>query len=184
MIVLLNFVNASWREQKLSKYYQLPQWIQSQNDSEFCQISAVPEEVRSQLRQEDKYTTTISGFRYTVKEYDGKWLVFRRSISTSTKITIAQVPPRRVHANNIHEIKIMSLDEANEYLSSKDQEYKIFGIDPVKSINNEVCVVIARYYHQSECDKKTLEQQQVVGPECSNVNYSNQGNDPGGSLNG
>jgi hypothetical protein len=122
----------------------LPQWIQSQNGSEFCQFADLPEEVKSQLRQQDKYTTLIHGFRYTVKDYEGKWLVFRRNIA---KNTVQSTPAMRYtnHANNVNEIKIMSLNEANKYLASKDQEYQIFGSDPVKIINNEVCIVLAKY---------------------------------------
>ncbi len=123
---------------------QLPQWIQSQNGSEFCPFSDLSEDIRSQLRQEDKYTTTIYGFRYTVKNYEDKWLVFRRNISMNTvKTTPAQ--RHMVHVNNIHEIKIMPLSKANAYLSTGNQEYQIFGSDPVKIINNEPCVVMAKY---------------------------------------
>jgi hypothetical protein len=37
----------------------LPQWIQSQNGSEFCQYNHLPKEIRLQLRQEDKFTLTM-----------------------------------------------------------------------------------------------------------------------------
>jgi hypothetical protein len=132
----------------LSEYDQLPQWIQSQNGSEFCQFSDLPDEIRSQLRQEDKYTNTINGFRYTVKDYEGRWLVFRRNIVTDTARTI-QPKHYMIHVNNIHEIKIMSLNEANDYLLNKNQEYQIFSSDPVKIINNEAYVVMAKYAPQS-----------------------------------
>ena len=131
----------------MSKYDQLPQWIQSQNDSEFCPFNDLSEDIRSQLRQEDKYTTTIDGFRYTVKDYDGKWLVFRRNV-TMNNVRTTQAKHYMVHVNNIHEIKIMPLSEANEYLSTTNQEYQIFGSDPVKIINNEPCVVMAKYAQQ------------------------------------
>jgi hypothetical protein len=128
--------------------YELPTWIPSQNGSDFCPFDDLSDEIRSQLRQEDKYTIAINGFRYTVKDYDGKWLVFRRSLAMNNDKTTNQ--PRRYmnHVNNVHEIKIMTLSEANDYLSSKDQEYQIFGSDPVKIINNEVCVVMAKYAQQ------------------------------------
>lgn len=116
----------------------------TQNDSEFCHFGDVPEDVRSQLRQEDKYTAAIDGFRYTVKNYEDKWLVFRRNISMNT-IKTTQAQRYMVHVNNIHEIKILSLSEANTYLSIGNQEYQIFGSDPVKIINNEPCVVMAKY---------------------------------------
>jgi hypothetical protein len=127
---------------------QLSPWKSSQNGSDFCQFNDLSYETRSQLQQEDKYTNTIDGFRYTVKDYDGKWLVFRRNISMN-KVKITQARRYMVHANNIHEIKIMPLSEANAYLSTANQEYQIFGSDPVKIINNEPCVVMAKYTQQS-----------------------------------
>jgi hypothetical protein len=132
----------------LSQYDQLPKWIQSQNGSEFCQFDNVSEELRSQLRREDKYTIAIHDIRYTVKDYDGKWLVFRRNLAMNNVKITSQ--PRRymIHVYNVQEIKIMSLAEVNEYLLSKNQEYQIFGSDPVKIINNEVCVIIAKYAQQ------------------------------------
>ena len=127
---------------------QLPQWIQSQNGSYFCHFGDVSEDVKSQLRQEDKHTTTIDGFRYTVKEYDGKWLVFRRNVSMNT-VRTTQAQCYMVHVNNIHEIKIMPMSEVNAYLSTGNREYQIFGSDPVKIINNEPCVVMAKYAQPS-----------------------------------
>jgi hypothetical protein len=43
----------------------------------------------------------------------------------------------------------MPLSEANAYLSTTNQEYQIFGSDPVKIINNEPCVIMAKYTQQS-----------------------------------
>jgi hypothetical protein len=123
---------------------QLSSWKSSQNSSEYCRLSDLPDDIRSQLQQEDKYTNTIDGFRYTVKDYEGKWLVFRRTVAR-----IAQANHYMVHANNIHEIKLMSLDEANDYLQNKNQEYRILGDNPVKIINNEAYVVMAKYAQQS-----------------------------------
>lgn len=110
----------------------------SQNDSEFCQFSDLSEEMRAQIRQEDKFTLTIDGLRYTVKDYDGKWLVFRRSFNTATKTGKKNSP------SNILEIKIMPLDEANSHLQSEKDEYQIFSSDPVKIINNEVYVLMVK----------------------------------------
>jgi hypothetical protein len=138
MIALLNFVNVKWSKQKLSKYDQLPQWVQSQNNSEFCQYNDLPEETRSRLRQEDKFTSTTDGFRYTVKDYNGKWLVFRRNVNAATKTS------NKNNTSNILEIKIMPLDETNGYLKSESCEYQIFGNDPVKVINNEVYVLMVK----------------------------------------
>jgi hypothetical protein len=111
----------------------------------------LPDETRSQLQQVDKYTSTIDGFRYTVKDYEGKWLVFRRNVARTT-----QAKHYMIHVNNIHEIKIMSLNEANEYLLNKNHEYQIFGSDPVKIINNEAYVVMTKYAQQSTMSSEKL----------------------------
>jgi hypothetical protein len=131
------------RDLELDKNDQSSKWKRSQNGSEFCQFEDVSEDIRSKLRQQDRYTTTIDGFRYTVKDYDGKWLVFRRNSSTNNLKT--QTQSYMNHDNNIHEIKIMTLSEANTHLSVENPEYQIFGSDPVKIINNEPCVVMAKY---------------------------------------
>ena len=116
----------------------IPQWIQSRNGSEFCQYNDLPEEARSHLRQEDKFTLTIDGLRYTVKDYNGKWLVFRRNINTATKTG------NKSNTDNIHEIKIMPLSEANNCLQSECREDQIFGSNPVKIINNDVYVLMVK----------------------------------------
>ena len=126
------------RDLDLTEYERLPQWIPSQNGSEFCQFSDLSEEMRSQIRQEDKFTLTIDGLRYTVKDYNGKWLVFRRSFNTATKTG------NKNSSRNILEIKIMPLDEANSHLQSEKCEYQIFGSDPVKIINNESYVLMVK----------------------------------------
>ena len=116
----------------------MTQWIQSQNGSEFCQYNGLPEETRSKLRQEDKFTLTMDGFRYTVKDYNGKWLVFRRNINTAIKTS------DKSNSSSILEIKIMPLDEANGQLRSGKPEYQIFGSDPVKIINNDVYILMVK----------------------------------------
>jgi hypothetical protein len=126
------------RDLDLTEYERLPQWIPSQNGSEFCQFSDLSEEMRSQIRQEDKFTLTIDGLRYTVKDYNGKWLVFRRSFNTATKTG------NKNSTSNILEIKIMPLVEANSHLQNEKDEYQIFGSDPVKIINNEVYVLMVK----------------------------------------
>ena len=94
------------------------------------------------LRQEDKFTITQAGFRYTVKDYDGKWLVFRRDlrdIGSNIKKSCDQTS-----SVNVIEIKVFTLDEANMQLCNSQNSFELFGSDPVKIVNNEVKVVMAR----------------------------------------
>ena len=120
----------------------IPQWIQSRNSSEYCQYNDLQEEIRSKLRQEDKFTLAIDGLRYTVKDYNGKWLVFRRNIETSK--TRSSSPIHHSETAAIVEIKVMPLSEANDCLQSERPQYQIFGSDPVKIMNNEAYVLMVK----------------------------------------
>lgn len=121
---------------------QLLSWNRSQNSSEYCQYYDLPENIRSQLPQEDRFTTTIDNYRYTVKDYDGKWLVFRRDLKDSG----GNIKKSRDYTSsgNIAEIKVFTLDEANMQLCNSQNLFELFGSDPVKIVNNEVKVVMAR----------------------------------------
>jgi hypothetical protein len=50
----------------------------------------------------------------------------------------------KYYASNINEIKIMKLDEANEYLQSGNKEYQILDSIPVRTVNNQSYVVMVR----------------------------------------
>ena len=74
------------RELDLIEYKdQSSTWFPYLNGSEFQKWDNLPDEIRSRLRPEHKFTTMIEGFQYTVKEYTGKWLVFRRKLNTTSK---------------------------------------------------------------------------------------------------
>jgi hypothetical protein len=125
----------------------LSPWKESRNDSEYCRLDDLQEEIRSQLRQENKFTTTIADFRYTVKNYEGRWLVFRRNLDKNAGKVKSSYGYKN-YSSRISEIKIIPLNEANGYLqinnSTENCEYQIFGSDPIKVINNEVYVVMVK----------------------------------------
>jgi hypothetical protein len=118
---------------------QLSSWRQSKNGSEYCHYIDLQESIRSQLQQEDKFTKTIAGFRYTVKNYDGKWLVFRRDLAANMKKSYDQTS-----SVNVIEIKVFTLDEANMQLRNNQNSFELFGSDPVKVVHDEIKVVMAR----------------------------------------
>jgi hypothetical protein len=159
----------------MTNYENHSQWRTSQNGSDFCRFEDLKEAIRSRLQQENKFTATIDNYRYTVKDYDGKWLVFRRDLRGTQK-------SHNKRYRNLVEIRVFTLDEANKRLNTDQNSFELFGSDPVKVINNKVCVVMAKYNHQSErkYHKETLEQ--VVGPECPNVNQIQLHQLPRGSL--
>jgi hypothetical protein len=118
---------------------QLSSWRQSKNGSEYCYYIDLQESIRSQLRQEDKFTTTIAGSRYTVKYYNGKWFEFRRDLAATMKKSYDHTG-----SGNVTEIKVFTLDEANKHLTKNQNSYELFGSDPVKIVDNEIKVVMAR----------------------------------------
>ena len=123
-------------------YYDQSPWKASQNANEFCQLNDLQESIRLQLRQEDRFTTIIDSYRYTVKDYNGKWLVFRRNLRDIIGNT------KKSHdygsSKNITEIKVFTLDEANKHLTNDQNSYELFGSDPVKVVHDEIKVVMAR----------------------------------------
>jgi hypothetical protein len=125
--------SISRKEEPLNYIYYRPEfWNEDRIEKEAS---------RSKLRQEDKFTLAIDGLRYIVKDYNGKWLVFRRNIETGK----ARSSP--IHDNEtaaIVEIKVMPLSETNDCLQSERPEYQIFGSDPVKIINNEAYVLMVK----------------------------------------
>jgi hypothetical protein len=118
---------------------QLSSWRQSKNGSEYCHYIDLQESIRSQLQQEDKFTKTIAGSRYTVKNYDGKWLVFRRDLAANMEKSYDQTS-----SVNVIEIKVFTLDEANMQLCNNQNSFELFGSDPVKVVHDEIKVVMAR----------------------------------------
>jgi hypothetical protein len=62
---------------------ELP-WRQSSKGSIYCMWPSVPEDIKSQLRQEDRFAVTLGRFHYYVKRNDdGTFVVFRRLIDAN-----------------------------------------------------------------------------------------------------
>lgn len=118
------------------------QWKPSKNGSQYCRLDELDEHTRSQLKLEDKFTTKIDGYRYTVKNYEVGWLVFRRDLGDIA----GNIKKSRGYSSsgNIAEIKVFTLDEANRQLCNNQNSFELFGGDPVKIVNNEIKVVMAR----------------------------------------
>jgi hypothetical protein len=126
----------------MTNYEDQSHWKASQNGSDFCHFKDLQEPIRSQLQQENRFTTTIDSYRYTVKDYDGKWLVFRRDLrDIAGKIKKSH---DYTSSGNVTEIKVFTLDEANKHLSNTQNSFELFGSDPVKIVDSEIKVVMAR----------------------------------------
>jgi hypothetical protein len=119
-------------------------WKRSNNNSQYCRLDELGEPVRSRLKQEDKFTTKINDYRYTVKNYEAGWLVFRRDLKDIAGNIKKCHDINNISVGNINEIKIFTLDEANKHLNNNQNSFELFGFDPVKIVNDEIKVVMVK----------------------------------------
>jgi hypothetical protein len=62
-----------------SELVEVP-WRQSARGSVYCMWGSLPEDIKSQLKQEDRFGITIGEFHYNVKQnQDGGFVVFRNT---------------------------------------------------------------------------------------------------------
>ena len=100
---------------------QLSKWFPYLNGSEFQKWDNLPDEIRSLLKKEYKFTATIQGFQYIVKNYNGKWLVFRRKLN-STLNTLKRKKESHIHNLN-HPCLESHLGEIEIRCSKCGQDY-------------------------------------------------------------
>lgn len=117
-------------------------WKQSARGSVYCMWGSLPDDIKSQLRQEDKFGITSGDFHYSVKQnQDGGFIVFRNTKeeyeSRSKQQLFRKIAYRTV------EIQALPIAEANKLLAAA-QDYELVGVDPVKILNGELLVVIGR----------------------------------------
>jgi hypothetical protein len=115
-----------------------PPWRQSAKGSIYCMWPSLPENIKTQLSQEDRFAITLGQFHYHVKgNDDGSFVVFR---STTEEY---ETNKRKYFRNKLVEVKALPLEQANRLLSSVD-DIELIGADPVKIINGEVHLIIGR----------------------------------------
>jgi hypothetical protein len=115
-----------------------PPWRQSARGSVYCMWPSLPEDIRTQLRQEDRFAITFGRFRYHVKgNDDGTFVVFRSSVEEY------EANRRKYIRNRVVEVKALPIEEANMSLSTAE-DFELIGVDPVKIINGEVYLIIGR----------------------------------------
>jgi hypothetical protein len=141
-----NFISSQPKDKSFAENTEIDsiQWKPSKNGSQYCQLDELGEPVRSQLKEEDKFTTKINGYRYTVKNYEVGWLVFRRDLKDIAGNIKKPYDINNISVGNINEIKIFTLDEANKHLNNNQNSFELFGFDPVKIVNDEIKVVMVK----------------------------------------
>jgi hypothetical protein len=103
---------------------------------------SLPEDIKSLLKQEDKFGITSGDFHYSVKQnQDGGFIVFRNT-KAEYEARSKQQSFRKVAYRTV-EIQALPIEEANKLLAVA-QNYELVGTDPIKVLNGELFVVIGK----------------------------------------
>jgi hypothetical protein len=117
-------------------------WKQSARGSIYCMWGSLPEDIKSQLKQEDKFGITLGEFHYNVKQnQDGGFVVFRNT-KAEYEARSKQQSFRKAAYRTV-EVQALPIEEANKLLAAA-QDYELVGTDPVKILNGELLVVIGK----------------------------------------
>ncbi len=120
-------------------------WRQSQKGSIYCRWGSLPEDIKSQLKQEDRYGITLGEDHYTVKRNeDGSFIVFKN--------TKAEHEARRQQQQQQYfgkrpiyrtiQVQILPIEQANQLLAIKD--FELVGTDPIKIVNGQFFAVVGK----------------------------------------
>jgi hypothetical protein len=119
-----------------------PPWKKSAKGSIYCLWVNLPEEIKSQIKQQDKFESTVSEFHYSIrKNQDGSFIIFRRTKEeheARQKQSFLKKPIPRVI-----ELLILPIQEANTLISANN-EYELIGNDPVKVVNGQFFVIVGK----------------------------------------
>jgi hypothetical protein len=119
-----------------------PPWKKSAKGSVYCLWANLPEETKSQLKQQDKFESTVGEFHYSIrKNQDGSFIIFRKTREeheARQKQSFFRKPIPRVI-----ELLVLPIEEANTLIAA-EKEYELIGNDPVKIINSQFFVIVGR----------------------------------------
>jgi hypothetical protein len=117
-------------------------WKQSKKGSVYCMWDDLSDDLKSQLREEDKFQTTIAKSHYYVLKTDeGGFLVFRNP-KPENKQQEKYDFNNKLH-NSLTELAVLPLEQANNMLQS-GKEYVLIGDDPIKIVNGQFFAVLGK----------------------------------------
>jgi hypothetical protein len=115
-----------------------PPWRLSAKGSTYCTWPSLPEDIKPQLNQQDRFGITLGQYHYNVKRNDdGTFVVFR---STAEEY---EANKRKYSKNRLVEVQALPIEQANKLISTAD-DIELIGTDPVKIVNGEVYLIIGR----------------------------------------
>jgi hypothetical protein len=119
-------------------------WRLSQKGSIYCRWGSLPDDIKSQLKQEDRYQITLGEDHYTVKRNeDGGFIVFR---NTKAEYEARRQQQQQYYGKRpiyrIVQVQILPIEQANQFLAIKD--FELVGTDPIKIVNGQFFAVVGK----------------------------------------
>jgi hypothetical protein len=122
---------------------ELP-WRVSQKGAVYCMWQNLPDNVRTQLKQEHDFEMMIGEFSYHVKRNgDGSCIVFRNIAKDNKNGYRSWQPFVKRPVYRTVEIQILPVEEANKLLASSNQ-FEVIGADPVKVVNEQFFAIVGK----------------------------------------
>jgi hypothetical protein len=119
-----------------------PPWKQSKKGSVYCIWGSIPADIKSQLKQEDRFEITLEEYHYTVKRNeDGAYIVFR-----STKDEYESGKTQHYFKRPIYrmaEVEVLPIEDANKLLRANNQ-YELVGTDPIKVVKDQFFAIVGK----------------------------------------
>jgi hypothetical protein len=114
-------------------------WMMAQSGSEWAPWEDVPNDIRSQLKKQNRFTKTIDDSSYCVRQYEGgSWVVFKNPVGSY------RYASTRTSVDGLYrEFQVVHLVEANKLLASSN-EFEPVGTDPVKVIDHQFFLVLGK----------------------------------------
>ena len=120
-------------------------WRLSQKGSIYCKWGSLPDDIKLQLKQEDRYQITVGEHHYTVKgTEDGGFIVFRN--------TKAEYEAKRQQQQQSYgkrpiyrtvQVQILPIEETNRLLAIT-KGFELVGTDPIKIVNGQFFAVVGK----------------------------------------
>jgi hypothetical protein len=120
-------------------------WRQSQKGSIYCRWGSLPDDIKSQLKQEDRYQITLGEYHYTVKRNeDGGFIVFRnRKAEYEARRQQQQQSYGKKPIYRTVQVQILPIEEANRLLAMT-KGFELVGTDPIKIIDGQFFAVVGK----------------------------------------
>jgi hypothetical protein len=120
-------------------------WRQSQKDSIYYKWESLPDDIKPQLKLENRYQITLGEDHYVVKKNeDGSFIVFKNTKEGHVdRRQRQQYFGKRSTTYLRVEIHILPIEQANQLLVII-KDFDLVGADPMKVVNEEFFAVIGK----------------------------------------